>query len=264
VTYFNFLGIFVGIPLLILSVLNWWDHRQGRALPDALRSWSPTVVITAHVIVAVLYTTPWDNYLVATRVWWYDPELVTGIVLGWVPIEEYTFFVLQTLLTALWLLWLARRIKPTGEFVPNIRFIKYATAITVLIWLAATILLFSGWRPGTYLALESAWALLPVIIQVLFGADILLYNRHLIAWSLFPPTLYLAATDAIAIAAGTWTIDPQQSTNIFVPFIELPIEELLFFFLTNLLVVFGVTLVLSNVSHQRLEEWKSTRVKAKG
>ena len=48
-------------------------------------------------MVAVLYTTPWDNYLVATGVWWYDPHLVAGLVLGWVPIEEYTFFILQTL-----------------------------------------------------------------------------------------------------------------------------------------------------------------------
>lgn len=260
-TYFNFLGLFVGIPLIILGLLNWWDHRQGRVLPEALRSWPPFTVITAHVIVAVLYTTPWDNYLVATRVWWYDPALVTGIVLGWVPIEEYTFFVLQTLLTAFWLLWLARRIKPMGEFVPNIQLLKYATAITATIWLAATVLLFSGWRPGTYLALESSWALLPVIIQVMFGADILWHNRRLIVCSLFPSTIYLAVTDAIAIAAGTWTIDPEQSTNIFVPFIDLPIEELLFFFLTNLLVVFGVTLVLSKASHQRLE---GGRMKAEG
>ena len=56
------------------------------------------------VLIAVAYTTPWDNYLVATNVWWYDESLVTGLKLGWVPIEEYTFFVLQTLMTGLWTL----------------------------------------------------------------------------------------------------------------------------------------------------------------
>ena len=30
-------------------------------------------------MIAVVYTTHWDNYLVATRVWWYDPALVSGI-----------------------------------------------------------------------------------------------------------------------------------------------------------------------------------------
>ena len=49
-------------------------------------------------LVAVLYTTIWDNYLVSNRIWWYDPNLVTGITLGWVPIEEYLFFILETFL----------------------------------------------------------------------------------------------------------------------------------------------------------------------
>jgi putative membrane protein len=54
-------------------------------------------------IVALLYTTPWDNYLVANHIWTYPPERVWGIRLGWVPLEEYLFFVLQTTLTTLWL-----------------------------------------------------------------------------------------------------------------------------------------------------------------
>jgi lycopene cyclase domain-containing protein len=65
-------------------------------------------------VIAVVYTTPWDNYLVATGVWWYDPQLVTGLVLGWVPIEEYTFFIVQPILAGLWLLMLMRYL-PAGE-----------------------------------------------------------------------------------------------------------------------------------------------------
>lgn len=44
-----------------------------------------------------------------TGVWWYDGDLVIGTVLGCVPPQEYTFFVLQTLLMGLRLLWLAPR-----------------------------------------------------------------------------------------------------------------------------------------------------------
>ena len=109
-SYFTFLGWCVGIPLLLLAIMNWWDGRQGRKLPRTLQAWPASAVVIAHVIVAVLYTTPWDNYLVATNVWWYNPELVTGIVLGWVPIEEYTFFVVQTMMTSLWIFFLARRL----------------------------------------------------------------------------------------------------------------------------------------------------------
>ena len=105
-TYFGFLLRFLVIPILILCVLTYRDLRQRRALPANLRFLSPWLVIAILIGVAVLYTTPWDNYLVATGVWWYDPALVTGITWGWVPLEEYTFFVLQPVLTGLWLLFL--------------------------------------------------------------------------------------------------------------------------------------------------------------
>ncbi len=61
------------------------------------------------ILVALAYTTPWDNYLVATGVWYYDPARVWNIVLGYVPLEEYLFFVLQVTLTGLITLWLIRR-----------------------------------------------------------------------------------------------------------------------------------------------------------
>lgn len=67
-------------------------------------------VLLALIIAAVAYTTPWDNYLVATRVWYYDPHLVMNITLGYVPLEEYLFFALQTLLTGFFTLWLWRRV----------------------------------------------------------------------------------------------------------------------------------------------------------
>src|SRR5262247_2289781 len=94
--YFGFLLRFVFPPILILLALAIWDSRKqvlnfrnGRAV------W---IAIGIHVLLAVLYTTPWDNYLVATKVWYYNPKLVTGFIIGYVPIEEYTFFILETIL----------------------------------------------------------------------------------------------------------------------------------------------------------------------
>lgn len=225
------------------------DARAGRRLPPSLRTWSPAVVIGAHVIVAVLYTTPWDNYLVATKVWWYDPALVTGIVFGWVPLEEYVFFVVQTIMTGMWLIMLARRMT-FGHFRPNRSARTWSTACVAAIWLASVVLLFSNWKPGTYLALELSWALIPVMVQLAFGADILWHYRKLVLWALIPTTIYLSIGDALAIASGTWTIDPAQSTGILI--LGLPLEEAIFFLLTNLLVVFGVTLVLARESHLRV------------
>jgi lycopene cyclase domain len=53
-------------------------------------------------LIAFTYTTPWDNYLVAQEVWWYGANRVVGTI-GYVPVEEYMFFVLQPILTGLFL-----------------------------------------------------------------------------------------------------------------------------------------------------------------
>jgi lycopene beta-cyclase len=251
-TYFGFLAQFVGLPILVLVTLLLVTRQRGHKLPDRLRTWPAWAIVAGHVLIALIYTTPWDNYLVATRVWWYDPDLVTGIVLGWVPIEEYTFFVVQTILTGLWLLWLAhfRFLVPQAEFQPAPRIRWRATAITGVVWVGSLVLLFSGWRPGTYLALELSWALFPILIQFGFGADILWHYRRLVLAALVPTTLYLSIGDAIAIESGTWTINPEQSLNWLLGGV-LPIEEFLFFLLTNTLVVFGVTLMLARESHVR-------------
>jgi lycopene cyclase domain-containing protein len=243
-TYFGFLGLFVGIPLAIMAALTWRDARRSRRLPESLSQLPGWLVIVAHVIAAVVWTTPWDNYLVATGVWYYDPALVTGITIGWVPIEEYTFFVVQTVLTGLWVLWLGRHLRPASWPPPRRPRLNRATAgITAIIWLAAVILFFSGWQPGTYLALAVGWLLLPIIPQMLLGADVLWHQRRLVAPALLAPWLYLSAADFVAIGSGTWTIDPSQSTGIMIAGI-LPIEEVVFFLLTNMLIVFGMVLLL--------------------
>ena len=260
-TYFGFLTIFLGLPLLFLGGLMGYDIRQKRCLPDTLRNWPPVVALAAHVAVALIYTTPWDNYLVANRVWWYDPQLVTGIVWGWVPLEEYTFFVLQPLLTGLWLICLARRIEAGPELISDYgRVRRGLIGLLGLLWLGLAYILTIGWLPGTYLALELVWALPPIMLQVGFGADILWRHRRLVLLSLLPTTLYLSAADALAISSGTWTINPALSLNIYLAGI-LPLEELVFFAATNILVVFGLVLVLSRQSAVRFERfWKKRSV----
>ena len=91
-TYFEFLGLFLLIPIGVLLAVAGWDRTRGRDIPQEMRAWSPAVAIFLHVVIALVYTTLWDNYLVATRVWWYDQALETGLTIATVPIEEYTFF----------------------------------------------------------------------------------------------------------------------------------------------------------------------------
>jgi len=256
-SYFGFLALFLGIPILALAAVAWWDGRRGRRLTPALGAHAPLLVIFLHVVIALLYTTPWDNYLVATGVWWYDPQLVTGVTLGWVPLEEYVFFIVQPIFTGLWLLFAGRRLSHTagGETLQTRTGVRWAAVLAAgVLWLGAVVALAGGWQPGTYLALELGWALPPIMVQLAFGADILWHYRRVVLVALLPPTLYLAAADAVAIGAGTWTIDPAQSVGVYLGGV-LPLEEFVFFLLTNTLIVFGVTLSLSRESWRRLRRW---------
>jgi lycopene cyclase domain-containing protein len=194
---------------------------------------------------------------VATGVWWYDLALVTGLTLGWVPIEEYTFFVLQPILGGLWLAFLARRLElregpsSLGDGRSPAALRIWLPILLGVVWLGMMVILVSGWQPGTYLALELAWALPPIALQLGFGADILWRYRRLVFLSIVPLTLYLSTADALAIGWGTWTIDPAQSLNVFLGGV-LPIEEFIFFFLTNTLLTFGIVLVWARASHERI------------
>ncbi|MEZ4515973.1 MAG: lycopene cyclase domain-containing protein [Chloroflexota bacterium] len=250
-TYFGFLLGFLALPILILIVLTYRDLRLERTIPSNLQFLSPRLVIAALTVIAVIYTTPWDNYLVANMVWWYDPALVTGITLGWVPLEEYTFFVLQTIMTGLWLVFLARRISTSIPISAHKNLCRISAITVSLIWVAATILLLSGWEPGTYLALELIWAIPPIALQFVIGADILWHYRQLVGITLITSTLYLSAVDLIAIRSGTWTINPEMALGVLVGGV-LPVEEVIFFFLTNALLVFGLVLALAKASSYRL------------
>ncbi len=262
-TYFGFLLRFVGVPILALALLNAWDRRRGRRLPASLGTVAPWVAIGAHCLIAVVYTTPWDNYLVATQVWWYDPRLVCGVVLGWVPLEEYTFFVVQTVLTGLLLLAVARRLPCP----PRPAYRSAAIRVTAVlgfgvVWAASVAVLAAGWRPGTYGALTFGWLLIPIMIQLGFGADILWRYREIVGATIAIASLYLGVADGLAIHSGTWVISPEQTVGLLL-FGVLPLEEFLFFVQTNVLVVFGVTLLLAAESHERLRAIL-TRVSRRG
>lgn len=262
-SYFGFLAIFLGVPIVLLTAVLVREWRGGRRL-SAVRSNFPFhLVLLIHIIVAFIYTTPWDNYLVATNVWWYDPNLVTGIVFGWVPIEEYTFFIVQPIMTGLWLWLLARR----GAFAPKRpwdtstqqqgnRFRQLGISALVAIWVIMVAILLVGWQPGTYMALELGWAVPPLLLQFWFGGEIIWHYRRLILGGIIPTTLYLAAADALAIQSGTWTIDPVQSLNIYIGGI-LPIEEFLFFLLTNSMLCLGMTLALAPASQEKFDKIKA-------
>lgn len=257
-TYFGFLIRFLIIPILLFGIVTILDNRNRRTIPTEFSATPFWMAVGLHMFIALAYTTLWDNYLVATRVWWYDPALVTGITIGYVPIEEYTFFVLQPLMAGLWLGILLRRMRmPTVPAPLKARNRWIPLGILGIIWLVSLILLIYGGAEWTYITLELVWALPPIALQIAFGGDILTRYNRLVLLSILPLTLYLSAMDAIAINAGTWTINPDKSLNLLIGGV-LPLEEFLFFLITNTLVTLGVVLFVAQESwlrFRKIGEW---------
>jgi lycopene beta-cyclase len=196
-----------------------------------------------HVFIALLYTTPWDNYLVYREVWGY-PEGRVLATIGYVPVEEYAFFVIQTLLTGLALFAVARALGPLPErALPS----RGAAAIRIggtvaFLLLAGAGVLALGTEQGTYMCLITAWALPVVAFQWAFGGDLLVRRWPLVALGVGLPTLYLWVADALAIRWSIWWIADELTLG-WRPF-GLPVEEATFFLVTNMLVVFGLTIAL--------------------
>ncbi|MEP7288664.1 MAG: lycopene cyclase domain-containing protein [Chloroflexota bacterium] len=104
----------------------------------------------------------------------------------------------------------------------------------------------------TYLFLILIWSLPIIVIQWLVGPDILLKRWKVLLPGIVLPTLYLTVVDAIALGAHTWTINPTQSLNMFIPVIHVPIEEATFFLCTNTMIVQGLIFLWSPEIRQRM------------
>ena len=243
-TYLQFHLIFTLPPLLLLAFLTYRAARQGRVPRAGL------VALGVHVLLALVYTTPWDNYLVARGVWGYGENRVL-FTLGWVPVEEYLFFVVQTLLTGLWVLLLHRRGGARAEAGQTHSGV-WNRSVGALIWLglAAAGVLALGVEKGTYFGLIAAWAAPVLALQWGFGGDLLVKRWRVLLPAFLIPTLYLWLADRLALGAGIWWIAPELSSGLHG--FGLPVEEALFFLLTNLLVVFGMVLALEPLSMRRL------------
>jgi lycopene cyclase domain-containing protein len=251
-TYFEFLFYFLFLPILLLWAVQLSDKRRARAAGDFSGGKAAWLAIAVQISLALIYTTPWDNYLVATGVWYYNPALVTGIVFGYVPLEEYTFFILQTLFVGLWWWFLAQRITSPAPFNPSPKLRLWSSALLAIVWLVSTVVFFGSSEPWTYLSITLLWALPPIIIQCAFGADILWHHRKLVLATILPLGLFLSVADSIAISATTWTISPAQSLGIF--YGRLPLEEGLFFFITVTLATFGLMLMQAQESQGRARD----------
>lgn len=201
--------------------------------------------LLATAAIALLYTTPWDNWLVANEVWGYPPGRVWARI-GWVPVEEYLFFLLQPLLTGCFALGLLARSRTAQSSWPIHRTRSghrpWLRGAGVLLGVAGTLLGAIALRTdrGTYLGLILVWAVPVLTAMWAWRAPLFAHFWKQVGLAIGLPTLYLQVADRWAIAEGIWWISDELSTGWAV--LDLPVEEALFFLVTNVLVVFGVFL----------------------
>lgn len=221
--YLEFLIIFVGVPFLVLVFIG---------LRFRLLDGSITKGILLLCLIALVYTTPWDNYLIMRNVWSYPDGVVMG-TFGYVPIEEYLFMVLQTGLAGVLFALLSSK----TDF-GKLRFSPLGSIPAFLIGALGVVFLLS--ENGTYSGLILVWAFPPLALQWSVGGRVLTksFSTWIVPWMAL--TLYLCLADSYAISEGIWSLNPATRSGLDLG--NLPIEEALFFALTNLFVIQGLCL----------------------
>jgi len=237
-TYLAFLLWFVIGPALVLGLALHWTGRGDQKVKIRLRRhWLGTSILA---LIALLWTTPWDNAIIAKGVWSYGSDRVLATV-GLVPVEEYAFMILMPFFNAGVMGWFLAK---EGPIPSNWRSPQPKARWRMLffygaLWSAALAMLIA-FEAAFYLSSILVWFIPPLLIQSLFDPACLLRHRRLVVAGTFLPTLYFSIVDALAIDRGIWTI--HEATRSGLEIGNLPVEEAFFFFTTSLLLAQGLVL----------------------
>lgn len=92
-----------------------------------------------------------------------------------------------------------------------------------------------------YLLYELTWALPVIVLQWLVAGRELWRCRRVLALTVVLATGYLASCDAFALGHGIWRVDPRRVVGL--RFGPLPLEELVFYFVTNIMAAQGFVMI---------------------
>ena len=218
--YLEFVFTFLLIPAIVLILF-----KKKRTQTD-------TLGLIIHLIIAVLYTVPWDNYLIKNGIWYYDDKLITDTIFL-IPIGEYIFILLQTTLICL-------TISPATFIYNKNTCFKYSSKglfIGLLFLLSSIVLMF--FTNSLYLSLILLWASAPFTVQLSIGFNVLKDNISVISKYCFLFTIYFSIIDSYALGK-IWFIAERTSLGINIG--NIPIEEIIFFCCTSLFVLNGMCL----------------------
>ena len=235
-TYADFLLIFLLAPLigLVVTLRRRLLDRRFLALAGGL------------TLVALLYMAPWDHTAAVWGLWTWAPGRTWGARWWAVPPEEYLFCMLEALLavTLIYavLLWRGRIARSNGANDANDadderagRSISAGAPASLgagLLAMAAPV--GAHWA---YLPFLLVWALPVIVIQWALGGRYLWRERRSWAWVALGLCAYFTLADAVAIQAGVWSFDVHALVGVALG--PVPLEEILFYLLTALMVTQG-------------------------
>ena len=232
-TYWQFHLVFT-IPLL--GVVLWLNRNNKQALSPTSR-----FGIGLLTLLAVSYTTPWDSYLIKEQIWSYYPENILFTIYR-IPIEEYFFFIIQTSIGCLLVAYLLySKNKNQQSLAMEIGFPQIALFAFLNISLFASWFTLNHDPQYVYLKLIVYWSLPVLFLQWSLGSLVLLQNKATLFKGVAFLTGYFWIADSVAIHLQIWFF-PEQTISGILLFGILPLEEALFFLVTNVMVVQGYIL----------------------
>lgn len=234
-TYLEVHTLFLVLPTLFAL-------RRVSTLPseDQRYRWQ---ALLALVVIASVWTTPWDNLMVVKEVWTYPPDAVIGTIL-YVPIEEHLFFVMQPIFTGALALWVV------GEPDHAPRDGRVANLMALFVIAAFTLFaLMPDLQSTYYLRAIFLWFLPPLALQLLAGGDRLARRWRPLVGVWFATTVFLCLVDGLAMRKAVWSIT--DATSIGIDIGNVPVEEIAFFAITNALVIAGTVLYVDIIGARR-------------
>jgi lycopene cyclase domain-containing protein len=236
-TYWGFHARF-NLPLVFL--LGWWANVPHWRFLE----WMMLGIV---LVLVMLFTAPWDNAAARAGMWRF-PKGRYWRKIGWLPVEEYLFFWLQSLVVVFAVvIWTGGGMGIFGEkalFLTPGR--VQCAGLLLLAWLATGIYLWHRpparrWRYARHLFF---WFAPLVLLQWILEPNVLAACSGLLAGVTIAIGTYYTWADTIAVRSGIWKLDETQITGARLPG-GLPWEEAAFFYLTTLLVAQSAVLFLA-------------------
>lgn len=111
-------------------------------------------------------------------------------------------------------------------------------------------------KPWAYLSYELWWALPVIALQWAAAGRELWRWRRLLVVSVVLATAYLGACDAFALGHGIWSVDPKRVIGIYAG--PLPLEELVFYFVTNIMAAQGFVMIAGFLRERKIHPTASS------